>query len=93
MAQMWISPTSENRITWSVTGPLLSDGRSEQNFMVSQFGPEEVNKACSLIEALDNPFGGTMADLIAHTPKENMVKILVEEKVFDLVCAIPRYVE
>ncbi|KAF8983822.1 hypothetical protein BGZ46_009390, partial [Entomortierella lignicola] len=77
---IWISPTSGNRINWSVTGLIITENRGEQNFMVSQFGPDEVQKACSLIESLESPFGGTMADLIVHTPPENMTKFLVEEK-------------
>ncbi|KAF9354889.1 hypothetical protein BGX26_007239 [Mortierella sp. AD094] len=77
---LWITPTSENRLTWSVTGLLITETKGDQNLMVSQFGPEEVRKTCSLIESLDSPIGGTLSSLMAHTPQENMVKILVEEK-------------
>ncbi|ORZ10631.1 hypothetical protein BCR41DRAFT_128238 [Lobosporangium transversale] len=77
---MWLSAVSGNRITWCVTGPLLTCNKSEQNFMVSQYGPEEVDKACQLIEDLETPFGGKLGDLIAETPRENITKILVEEK-------------
>ncbi|KAF9434025.1 hypothetical protein BGZ76_008670 [Entomortierella beljakovae] len=77
---MWISPTSEDRINWSVTGPLLTDNKGDQNFMVSQFGQEEVEKACDIIGPLECPYGGTMEGLLANTPKENITKILIEEK-------------
>ncbi|KAF9996934.1 hypothetical protein BGZ80_009118 [Entomortierella chlamydospora] len=77
---LWITPTSENRLTWSVTGLLITETKGEQNLMVSQFGPEEVRKTCNLIESLESPIGGSLATLIAHTPEENMIKILVEEK-------------
>ncbi|KAI1319859.1 hypothetical protein EDD11_002853 [Mortierella claussenii] len=77
---LWITPASGNRITWSVTGPLLTSNKSEQNFMVSQFGSEDVDKTCRLVESLEIPYGGTLGDLIAETPRECMTKILVEEK-------------
>ncbi|KAF8927159.1 hypothetical protein BGZ58_010587 [Dissophora ornata] len=77
---MWLSPTSGNKVNWSVTGPLLTSNRSEENFMVSQFGPEEIDKTCRLLEHLQIPYGGTLADLIANTPRDCITKFLVEEK-------------
>ena len=50
--------------------------------MVSEFGPEEAENACRLIKDLKVPFGGTVADLIANTPKDCLMKYLVLEKVY-----------
>ncbi|KAF9179046.1 hypothetical protein BGZ51_008159 [Haplosporangium sp. Z 767] len=77
---LWISAVSENRISWTVTGPLLTSNGSIENVMVSEFGPEEAENACRLIKDLKVPFGGTVADLIANTPKDCLLKYLVLEK-------------
>lgn len=78
---MWISSTAGNRINWCVTGPLLTPDKTTQNFKVSEFGPEAVEAVCDLIHDLKIPFGGTLGDLIAKTPKDCITKVLVEEKV------------
>ncbi|KAG0019881.1 hypothetical protein BGZ81_009546 [Podila clonocystis] len=77
---MWISTTAGNRVNWCVTGPLLTPDKITQNFKVSEFGPEAVEAVCDLIHHLKIPFGGTLGDLIAKTPKECITKVLVEEK-------------
>ncbi|KAG9071840.1 hypothetical protein KI688_006056 [Linnemannia hyalina] len=77
---LWISPTSGDKVNWSVTGPMLTSSASDENFMVSQFGQEEAERTCLLIKDLKIPFGGTLADLIKNTSRECITKILVEEK-------------
>ncbi|KAG0061649.1 hypothetical protein BGZ90_003461 [Linnemannia elongata] len=77
---LWISPTSGDKVNWSVSGPLLTNNAGDENFMVSQFGQEEAERTCLLIKDLKIPFGGTLADLIKNTSRECITKILVEEK-------------
>ena len=79
--QMWITPGLGNTINWCVTGPMLTTNRTEENFMVSGFGPEEAEKTCKMIKHLKIPYGGTLESLIENTTRENINKILVEEKV------------
>ncbi|KAF9970022.1 hypothetical protein BGZ65_011446, partial [Modicella reniformis] len=67
---LWISPTAGNRINWSVSGPLLSNGKAEDSFMWSHFGPEEITKTCRLISDLQIPYGGTLGDLIEQTSED-----------------------
>lgn len=49
--------------------------------MVSGFGPEEAEKTCQMIKHLQIPYGGTLERLIQNTARNNINKILVEEKV------------
>lgn len=78
---MWITPGLRNTINWCVTGPMLTTNRTEENFMVSGFGPEEAEKTCQMIKHLQIPYGGTLERLIQNTARNNINKILVEEKV------------
>ncbi|KAF8936907.1 hypothetical protein BGZ58_003550 [Dissophora ornata] len=78
---LWLSPTSGNRVAWSVGGALVTpEGRNDANFKQSEFGPEAIDAACVLIEDLEIPWGGTMADLIASTQRDYIKKLMVEEK-------------
>ncbi|KAG0046330.1 hypothetical protein BGZ83_008509 [Gryganskiella cystojenkinii] len=80
---LWLSPTTGNRVAWSVSGKLLTpSGSSElsENFKQSEFGPEAVDAVCALIQDLPIPWGGTLADLIELTPRECLTKLMVEEK-------------
>lgn len=78
--QMWLSPASGNRIVWSVTGELLSPGDSDVNFRQSEFGPEAVDAVCGLIQDLKTPFGDTLGDLIGQSQRDNITKVMIEEK-------------
>ncbi|KAG0332701.1 hypothetical protein BG000_009811 [Podila horticola] len=77
---MWLSPASGNRIVWSVTGELLSPGDSDVNFRQSEFGPEAVDAVCGLIQDLKTPFGDTLGDLIGQSQRDNITKVMIEEK-------------
>ncbi|KAF9965472.1 hypothetical protein BGZ70_004809 [Mortierella alpina] len=79
---MWITPALGNTINWCVTGPMLTTHRTEENFMVSGFGPEEAEKTCQMIKHLQIPYGGTLERLIQNTARNNINKILVEEKYY-----------
>ncbi|KAF9284809.1 hypothetical protein BGZ68_004391 [Mortierella alpina] len=79
---MWITPGLRNTINWCVTGPMLTTNRTEENFMVSGFGPEEAEKTCQMIKHLQIPYGGTLERLIQNTARNNINKILVEEKYY-----------
>ncbi|KAF9151026.1 hypothetical protein BG015_007152 [Linnemannia schmuckeri] len=80
---LWLSPIVNNRVVWSVSGELLKpeDG-DNTNFKQSEFGPEAIDAVCGLIQDLEIPWGGTMADLIECTQRDHMTKIMVEEKQF-----------
>lgn len=80
---LWLSPIINNRMVWSVSGELLKpeDG-DNTNFKQSEFGPEAVDAVCGLIQDLELPWGGTLADLIECTQRDHMTKIMVEEKLF-----------
>ncbi|KAG0366188.1 hypothetical protein BGZ54_005689 [Gamsiella multidivaricata] len=78
---LWLSPTSGNRVAWSVGGDLLTpEGSTNANFKQSEFGPEAIDAACALVEDLETPWGGTLADLIGHTRRDFITKVMVEEK-------------
>ncbi|KAF8953119.1 hypothetical protein BGZ52_001696 [Haplosporangium bisporale] len=77
---MWLSPAPGNRIVWSVTGELLSPGDSDENFRQSEFGPEAVDAVCGLIQDLKTPYGGTLGDLIRQSQRDNITKVMIEEK-------------
>ncbi|CAO3568106.1 unnamed protein product [Mortierella alpina] len=78
---LWLSPTSGNRVAWSVTGDLLTPERGRDvNFKQSEFGPEAVDAVCALVQDLEIPWGGTMADLISFTDRDCITKLMVEEK-------------
>lgn len=78
---LWLSPTSGNRVAWSVTGELLTPERGKDvNFKQSEFGPEAVDAVCALVQDLEIPWGGTMADLISFTDRDCITKLMVEEK-------------
>ncbi|KAF9542813.1 hypothetical protein EC957_001533 [Mortierella hygrophila] len=80
---LWLCPIANNQLVWSVSGDLLKpeDG-DNTNFKQSEFGPEAVDAVCGLIQDLELPWGGTLADLIECTQRDHMTKIMVEEKQF-----------
>ncbi|KAG0340679.1 hypothetical protein BG004_006323 [Podila humilis] len=78
---LWLSPASHNRIVWSVTGELLTPGDVEnETFRQSEYGAEAIDAACSLIQNLKTPYGGTLAALIAQTRRDHISKVMIEEK-------------
>lgn len=77
---MWLSPAPGNRIVWSLTGELLSPGDSEENFRQSEFGPEAIDAVCGLIQDLKTPYGGILGDLIGQSQRDNITKVMIEEK-------------
>ncbi|KAG0304420.1 hypothetical protein BGZ98_005540 [Dissophora globulifera] len=78
---LWLSPSPGNRVAWSVVGELLTpEGSDNANFKQSEFGPEAIDAACELVQDLEIPWGGTMADIIASTERDFITKVMVEEK-------------
>ncbi|KAF9964562.1 hypothetical protein BGZ70_006291 [Mortierella alpina] len=62
-------------------GDLLTPERGKDvNFKQSEFGPEAVDAVCALVQDLEIPWGGTMADLISYTDRDCITKLMVEEK-------------
>ncbi|KAF9095633.1 hypothetical protein BGX27_001246 [Mortierella sp. AM989] len=78
---IWLTPIPGNKLAWCVGGELLTPkGCDDANFKQSEFGPEAIDAACSLIQDLPIPGGSTIADLVEHTKREYITKVMVEEK-------------
>ncbi|KAF9181727.1 hypothetical protein BGZ51_005230 [Haplosporangium sp. Z 767] len=78
---LWLSPASDNKVAWCVAGDLLTpEGSNNATFKQSEFGPEAVNAVCALVQDVEIPWGGTLGDIIAFTPRECIAKLMVEEK-------------
>lgn len=78
---LWLTTTVGNRIAWSVGGELLTpEGSDDINFKQSEFGPEAIDATCTLIQDLALPWGGTLGDIIQHTRRDFITKVMVEEK-------------
>ncbi|KAG0296807.1 hypothetical protein BGZ98_000808 [Dissophora globulifera] len=95
---MWILPLQGNRMAWCVGGPdphVLyhhddsSSGYSSSNTSNSSHSrrgrdwyPETVVEICEDVRNFKSPYGGSVMDLIAATPKGLVSKVLLEEKLF-----------
>ncbi|KAF9899030.1 hypothetical protein EC991_009747 [Linnemannia zychae] len=78
---LWLSPIVNNRIVWSVSGDLLKPEEGDNtNFKQSEFGPEVIDATCALIQDIEIPYGGTLADLIECTERDHITKVMIEEK-------------
>ncbi|KAG0377071.1 hypothetical protein BGX24_006752 [Mortierella sp. AD032] len=78
---LWLSPIANNRVVWSVSGELLKPEEGDNtSFKQSEFGPEVVDATCGLIQDLEIPYGGTMADLIECTERDHITKVMIDEK-------------
>ncbi|KAF9092089.1 hypothetical protein BGX29_006379 [Mortierella sp. GBA35] len=76
---MWLTPIADRRVAWSLSGDILKP-EDDSNFKQSEFGPEVVDAVCGLIQDLEIPWGGTMADLIECTQRDHITKVMMEEK-------------
>ncbi|KAF9909071.1 hypothetical protein EC991_009132 [Linnemannia zychae] len=82
-----ILPVKDNKICWNST--LYLDEKSTKfhnNFRSTDWGEGGAESMCNDVRDFPIPGGDgtlTLGDLIDSTPKDQMVKIMLEEKVFD----------
>ena len=55
----------------------------EQRFRKSEWGPEANEVLIETVKDFPISFGGTLGDMIAHTPREIISKVMLEEKLFE----------
>ncbi|KAG0271756.1 hypothetical protein BGZ95_000378 [Linnemannia exigua] len=78
---LWLSPIVDHRVVWSVSGELLKPEEGDNtNFKQSEFGPEVIDATCGLIQDLEIPYGGTLADLIECTERDHITKVMIDDK-------------
>ncbi|KAG0277992.1 hypothetical protein BGZ95_004930 [Linnemannia exigua] len=72
-------------IGWGFGTQITNEDFSKENdtFRASDWGPESAHMLCNEIRDYKIPIGGTLGDLIDNTPKENIAKVLLEEKLFE----------
>ncbi|KAF8936928.1 hypothetical protein BGZ47_009251 [Haplosporangium gracile] len=79
-------PLPNNRISWAVIQNVpRADESSGDSFRFSEWGPHAAKEMADYVRHLSNPFleGGTLGDVIDHTPMELVSKIMLEEKFFE----------
>lgn len=85
----WITfTTRKNTVCWMVIRYLSkSSSKSDDKFCNSDWGPEATEAMCNEVRAYKVPGKDgkvlTLGDYIDRTPKELIVKVMLEEKVFD----------
>ncbi|KAF9365959.1 hypothetical protein BGX34_007318 [Mortierella sp. NVP85] len=77
-----ITNTSGNQICWSLITQLSESDAKTMHFRNSEWGPESVEVMYKEYENLLCPWGGTMADVMKDTPKDQISKVYLEEKLF-----------
>ncbi|KAF9929281.1 hypothetical protein BGZ67_006412 [Mortierella alpina] len=90
---IWLMPLNNNRISWMINGKMFTpqaankkDAKNqlEENFKFSEWGPEAAEELCDKVRSFTCPYiGGTIGDLIDHTPKEVISKVMLEDKMFE----------
>ncbi|KAF9407671.1 hypothetical protein BGZ94_002607, partial [Podila epigama] len=78
-------PLPGNRMSWAVIQNVpRADAKSGDSFKFSEWTPEATMEMANFVRHQPNPFnGGTLGDIIDHTPKELISKIMLEEKFFE----------
>lgn len=79
-------PLPNNRISWAVIQNVpRADDSSGDSFRFSEWGPHAAKEMADYVRHLSNPFleGGTLGDVIDHTPMDLVSKIMLEEKFFE----------
>ncbi|KAF9998267.1 hypothetical protein BGZ79_008070 [Entomortierella chlamydospora] len=72
---------AENKICWSVTYQ-LSTVEAKERFRRAEWNAEANEAILSEFRDLPSPWGGTMGDLFDISPKENISKVFLQEKLF-----------
>ncbi|KAF9105138.1 hypothetical protein BGX29_000579 [Mortierella sp. GBA35] len=79
-------PLPGNRISWAVIQNVpRADESSGDSFRFSEWGPKAAVEMADFVRHQPNPFreGGTLGDIIDHTPADLISKIMLEEKFFE----------
>ncbi|KAF9411465.1 hypothetical protein BGZ94_001342 [Podila epigama] len=86
----WLTfTTKKNTICWMVIEFLGREStKVDESFRGSDWGPEAVDAMCQKVRDYKVPGGKdgrvlTLADYIDRTPRENIAKVMLEEKVFE----------
>ncbi|KAG0284673.1 hypothetical protein BGZ96_010973 [Linnemannia gamsii] len=73
-----------NRICWNVILQLSTVREaSEHKFKNSEWGPETSEPMIQEVRGFLIPFGGTLGDLIDATPRHNISRVFLEDKLFE----------
>jgi len=72
----------DNRICWFVVYQLANEAESEEiKFRNSEWGPEFHGQMIEAVRDFRVP-SGTLGNLINHTPKDNISRVFLEDKLF-----------
>ncbi|KAG0044410.1 hypothetical protein BGZ83_010355 [Gryganskiella cystojenkinii] len=73
----------DNKICWLVNRQFETEAECEnEKFRNSEWGPEKSGGMIESVRDFKTPFG-TLGDLIDHTPKEEISRVYLEDKVFE----------
>ncbi|KAG0242751.1 hypothetical protein B0O80DRAFT_493938 [Mortierella sp. GBAus27b] len=74
----------ENKICWNVVVQLSTLEQSKnEKFCNSEWGPESNEPLIKEVESFRTPFGKTMGEIIAKTPKDRISRVFLEDKLFE----------
>lgn len=73
-------PLQGRRIGWMVVQDERNSGE-QRNFRYSEWGQEAAQALCKQVAHLPSPYGGTLGDIIEETDKDQITKVMLEEKV------------
>ncbi|KAF9902591.1 hypothetical protein EC991_004764 [Linnemannia zychae] len=81
-------PLPGNRLSWAVIQNVTrADDSSGDSFRFSEWGPLAAQEMADYVRHQPNPLrkdgAGTLGDVIDHTPKDLISKIMLEEKFFE----------
>ncbi|KAI8345026.1 hypothetical protein B0O80DRAFT_310728 [Mortierella sp. GBAus27b] len=71
-----------NQICWSLITQLSESDSKSMMFRNSEWGPESIDSMYKEYENVRCLWGGTMADVMKETPREQISKVFLEEKLF-----------
>ncbi|KAG0007058.1 hypothetical protein BGZ65_010260 [Modicella reniformis] len=82
----------DNKICWNVVVQLSSlEQTRNEKFRNSEWGPESNEQLIKMVENLKTPFGKTMGEIIAKTPRDRISRVFLEDKLFDTCVMEPYY--
>ncbi|KAF9978623.1 hypothetical protein BGZ65_006927 [Modicella reniformis] len=72
----------DNQICWSLGVQLSEADSKSRQFRNSEWKPETIDAMYKEYENLPSPWGGTMGEIMKFTPKDQISKVFLEEKIF-----------
>ncbi|KAF9985076.1 hypothetical protein BGZ75_003370 [Mortierella antarctica] len=74
----------DNRLCWGIVGQIDSASASKETaFRNSEWGPESDDGGMEQMYDCPTPAGGVLRDLVNATPKDQISKIFLQEKLFE----------